>query len=83
MARMTEYRHVHIPSDLVFTVNLAERNRPMGSDSDRGRFGYDFVNRRERIREPLLRRNSRLEPVSKEQALGHPGSRTVTAGAPP
>jgi predicted molibdopterin-dependent oxidoreductase YjgC len=68
---MTEYRHVHIPSDLVFTVNFAERNRPMRSDSDRGRFGYDFVNLPERIREPLLRKYSELEPVSKEQALGH------------
>jgi NADH-quinone oxidoreductase subunit G len=38
---------------------------------DRGRFGYDFVNLPGRIREPLLRKHSELEPVSKEQALGH------------
>jgi NADH-quinone oxidoreductase subunit G len=38
---------------------------------DRGRFGYDFVNLPGRIREPLLCRDGKLEPVSKEQALDH------------
>src|ERR671918_2259931 len=56
---------------------------------DRGRFGYDFVNRPERIHEPLLRRGGKLEPVSKEQALGHLRSllgkeaRIIGIGSPP
>jgi NADH-quinone oxidoreductase subunit G len=46
---------------------------------DRGRFGYEFVNRQERIRQPLMRRRGRLEPVSADQAAEHLKS-LLTAG---
>src|SRR5580700_8703595 len=35
----------------------------------KGRFGYDFTHNPERIRQPLVRRNGRLEPASWEDAL--------------
>ena len=35
----------------------------------KGRFGYDFTNNAERIRQPLVRRNGKLEPASWEDAL--------------
>ncbi len=35
----------------------------------KGRFGYDFTSNPERIRQPLVRRNGRLEPASWEDAL--------------
>lgn len=40
---------------------------------DRGRFGYEFVNRPERIREPLLRRLTDGTPAAAtvDEALGH------------
>ena len=38
---------------------------------DRGRFGYEYVNSKDRIRQPLLRKDGRLEPVSKPEALAH------------
>lgn len=40
---------------------------------DRGRFGYDFVNGAQRIRQPLLRRagQEKAEPVSRDEALQH------------
>src|SRR5215831_6741312 len=41
---------------------------------DRGRFGYEFVNRLERIRQPLLRRGGTLQAVSVEQAVERLGS---------
>src|SRR5467141_2940666 len=34
----------------------------------KGRFGFDFTQHKERIREPLIRRNGRLFPVSWEEA---------------
>jgi NADH-quinone oxidoreductase subunit G len=37
---------------------------------DRGRFGYEFVNHPERIRQPLARREGALEPVSRQEAVG-------------
>ncbi|MGA7553191.1 MAG: NADH-quinone oxidoreductase subunit NuoG [Candidatus Acidiferrales bacterium] len=35
----------------------------------KGRFGFDFTNNAERIRQPLVRRNGKLEPASWEDAL--------------
>ncbi|HEX9760231.1 MAG TPA: molybdopterin-dependent oxidoreductase, partial [Candidatus Acidoferrales bacterium] len=35
----------------------------------KGRFGFDFVNHAERITQPLIRRNGKLEPASWEDAL--------------
>jgi NADH-quinone oxidoreductase subunit G len=35
----------------------------------KGRFGYDFTSHAERIRQPLVRRNGKLEPASWEDAL--------------
>jgi NADH-quinone oxidoreductase subunit G len=35
----------------------------------KGRFGFDFTNHPERIRQPLIRRNGKLEPASWEEAL--------------
>jgi NADH-quinone oxidoreductase subunit G len=36
---------------------------------DRGRFGYEFVNSPERVRQPLLRQDGKLQPASKAKAL--------------
>src|ERR1700675_4578285 len=35
----------------------------------KGRFGFDFTSHAERVRQPLLRRNGKLEPASWEDAL--------------
>jgi len=35
---------------------------------DRGRYGYEFVNSAQRIREPLLRQDGKLLPATKEVA---------------
>jgi NADH-quinone oxidoreductase subunit G len=35
----------------------------------KGRFGFDFTHNPERVREPLIRRNGKLEPASWEDAL--------------
>ncbi|HKS95528.1 MAG TPA: NADH-quinone oxidoreductase subunit NuoG, partial [Terriglobia bacterium] len=54
---------------------------------DRGRFGYEFVNHPQRIRQPLLRRNGGHETVSAEQAVQHlkslvAGGKTIGIGSP-
>jgi len=41
----------------------------------KGRFGYDFVKHPGRIRQPLIRRNGKLEPVSWEEAIGEAANR--------
>ena len=57
---------------------------------DRGRFGYEFVNSKERIREPLIRNkdNGALEPASEERVLGrlsnilYFGAKVIGIGSP-
>jgi NADH-quinone oxidoreductase subunit G len=56
---------------------------------DRGRYGYEFVNGPERIREPGLRdEHGELEPATKDAALEHlasilgDGSRAIGIGSP-
>jgi NADH-quinone oxidoreductase subunit G len=48
---------------------------------DRGRFGYDFVNSPQRLRQPWLRRGQTAVPVSKETALEHVAA-LLKAGSP-
>ncbi|MGH9452324.1 MAG: NADH-quinone oxidoreductase subunit NuoG [Terriglobia bacterium] len=38
---------------------------------DRGRFGYEFVNSEKRVREPLLRKDGKLQAAAKPAALDH------------
>ncbi len=46
---------------------------------DRGRFGYEFVNHKDRIRQPLARKNGRLRPVTRSEALSQ--LRSILSGA--
>ncbi len=41
----------------------------------KGRFGFDFAQHPERLREPLIRRNGKLEPASWEDALAEVAGR--------
>ena len=45
----------------------------------KGRFGFDFVHHPERLTQPLLRRNGKLEPASWEEALRTAARRDATA----
>jgi NADH-quinone oxidoreductase subunit G len=47
----------------------------------KGRFGYDFTSNAERIRQPLVRRNGKLEPASWEDALEEVARRLKLAHA--
>jgi NADH-quinone oxidoreductase subunit G len=55
---------------------------------DRGRFGYEFVNHPERIRQPLVRREGEFEAVSRQEAVGQAASllqaskRAIGIGSP-
>ena len=47
----------------------------------KGRFGYDFTRHPERVRQPLVRRNGKLEPASWEDALEEVARRLKQAHA--
>jgi NADH-quinone oxidoreductase subunit G len=51
---------------------LARENTPIddGWLCDRGRFTYEFVNRADRLSQPLVRRNGELQPATWSEAIG-------------
>ena len=53
--------------------SIPELNSPAnrGQACFKGKFGLDFVNRKERLRKPLIRRGSSLEEATWEEALDH------------
>jgi NADH-quinone oxidoreductase subunit G len=51
---------------------LARENTPVddGWLCDKGRFTYEFVNRADRLTQPLIRRNGELQPATWSEAIG-------------
>src|SRR5580698_9100243 len=47
----------------------------------KGRFGFDFTRHPDRLKQPLVRRNGRLEPASWEDALEHTAARLAAVHA--
>ena len=77
----------HCPVGCQMSLEVNKRNRLIRAIPDRhaaanrgqacfkGKFGLDFVNRRERIKKPLVRRNGELEEESWHDALDHAADR--------
>ena len=71
----------HCPVGCQMTLEINKRNRLIRAIPDRhaeanrgqacfkGKFGLDFVNRRDRLRKPLIRRDGALEETSWHEAL--------------
>lgn len=64
---------LHVRQDVIYRV-AGRFDSPVnrGQLCVKGRFGYDFVNAPDRLRQPLMRsgRDQGLEPASWEAALG-------------
>jgi predicted molibdopterin-dependent oxidoreductase YjgC len=59
-----------ILKDKVETIRFNDKNGVNdGNLCVRGRFGYSFINSKERLTKPLLRKNGQLVPVSWDEAL--------------
>jgi predicted molibdopterin-dependent oxidoreductase YjgC len=54
---------------------------PFDSPSNRGnlcvkgRFGYDFIHSKDRLTQPLMKKEGKLGPASWDEAMGHVASR--------
>jgi formate dehydrogenase alpha subunit len=70
--------HLHIKDDLVYKVTS-----PFDSPSNhgnlcvKGRFGYDFIHSKDRLTQPLMRKDEELIPASWEEAMGHIAERLL------
>ena len=70
--------NLHIKSDFIYRVTS-----PFDSPSNRGnlcvkgRFGYDFVQSKDRLTKPLMRRNGELVPASWDEVMEHVAERLL------
>jgi len=70
--------NLHIKDDFIYRVTS-----PFDSPSNRGnlcvkgRFGYDFVQSKDRLTKPLMRKNGELVPATWDEAMGHIAERLL------
>jgi len=70
--------NLHIKDDFIYRVTS-----PFDSPSNRGnlcvkgRFGYDFVHSKDRLTNPLMRKDGELLPATWDEAMGHVAERLL------
>jgi len=55
--------------NIVWVDGVPENNSSLGMTCVKGRFGLDYVNSKERLTQPLIRKNGKLQPASWDEAL--------------
>jgi predicted molibdopterin-dependent oxidoreductase YjgC len=68
---------LNVVSDKVVGVTPVDGSVNQGDLCSKGRFGYCFINHRDRIRHPLIRKNGYWEEVTWDQALDHISDRLL------
>ncbi len=68
--------HLHIKDDTIFKVT-SPFDAPVnhGNLCVKGRFGVDFVHSKDRLTQPLMRVDGKLQPAEWDQALSHAADR--------
>ena len=70
--------NLHIKDDFIYRVTS-----PFDSPSNhgnlcvKGRFGYDFVHSKDRLTQPLMRKDDKLVPATWDEAMGHVAERLL------
>ena len=70
--------NLHIKDDFIYRVTSpfdSPTNR--GNLCVKGRFGYDYVHSKDRLTQPLMRKNGELAPVTWDEAMGHVSERLL------
>ena len=68
---------LNVVGDQITGVTPAEGGVNKGALCAKGRFGYDFVNHKDRLRQPLIRREGYWEEVNWDEALDYVAERLV------
>jgi predicted molibdopterin-dependent oxidoreductase YjgC len=70
--------NLHIKDDIVYK-STSPFNSPanQGNLCVKGRFGYDFIHSRDRLTQPLIRRNEELVPTTWDEGMGHVAGRLL------
>ena len=70
--------NLHIKDDFIYRVTSpfdSPTNR--GNLCVKGRFGYDYVHSKDRLMQPLMRKNGELVPATWDEAMGHVAERLL------
>jgi predicted molibdopterin-dependent oxidoreductase YjgC len=69
---------LHIQDDFVYKVT-SPFNAPAnhGNLCVKGRFGYDFIHSKDRLKQPLVRKDGELVPTTWNQAMDHVANRLL------
>jgi predicted molibdopterin-dependent oxidoreductase YjgC len=70
--------NLHIQDDFIYQVTSPfDSPSNQGNLCVKGRFGYDFVHSKDRLTNPMIRKDGRLVPVSWDEAMGHVAERLL------
>ncbi len=71
--------NLHIKEDVVYRVTSPFNSQTAnhGNLCVKGRFGYDFIHAKDRLTQPLMRKNGELVPATWDEATGHVAGRLL------
>ena len=69
---------LHVKDDFIYRVT-SPFDSPVnhGNLCVKGRFGYDFIHARDRLTQPLIRKNGELVPATWAEAMGYVAERLL------
>jgi predicted molibdopterin-dependent oxidoreductase YjgC len=70
--------NLHIQDDFVYKVT-SPFNAPAnhGNLCVKGRFGYDFIHSKDRLTQPLMRKDDKLVPATWDETMAHVAERLL------
>ena len=69
---------LHVKDDFIFKVTSSfDSPVNQGNLCVKGRFGYDFVYAKDRLTQPLMRKNGELAPATWDEAMGYVAERLL------
>jgi len=70
--------NLHIKDDLIYKVTSPfDSPTNHGNLCVKGRFGYDYVHSKDRLNQPLMRKNGELIPATWDEAMEHVAERLL------
>ena len=70
--------NLHIKDDFIYKVTSPfDSPTNQGNLCVKGRFGYDYVHSKDRLMQPLMRKNGELVPTTWDEAMGHVAERLL------
>jgi predicted molibdopterin-dependent oxidoreductase YjgC len=70
--------NLHIKDDFIYKVTSPfDSPTNQGNLCVKGRFGYDYVHSKDRLTNPLMRKDGELVPATWDEAMGHVAERLL------